>query len=319
MAFRNLRSSVPAKAAKTPAEETATAPAEAAQVTLRAPESDTTRKLHEIDLRRREIRAAADAADAALNAELAALLSDHTGERVVAVVSLSYPRMMSASGYANNGVPCLRGISAGFFGFGRIYIPQGRPRKIAALAANLFSGEKGLLAQLLDSCAAAVSKISFASIETAEEAPVESALQRDIETFWPDKATHKNCFKSPLRNVELFMSTVNLVDFSRQTTVGPQATLAVGELKRGAYSVVACLPQAFIAAGSSAQKLRALGLPLEACTVPFFLHTGVSEQHGIAYLLGFDVPCCVMTSKVLDRCNRQTVGCRLSSRSAKSR
>jgi len=145
-----------------------------------------------------------------------------------------------------------------------------------------------------------VSKISFASIETAEEAPVESALQRDIETFWPDKATHKNCFKSPLRNVELFMSTVNLVDFSRQTTVGPQATLAVGELKRGAYSVVACLPQAFIAAGSSAQKLRALGLPLEACTVPFFLHTGVSEQHGMAYLLGFDVPCCVMTSKVLD-------------------
>ena len=53
--------------------------------------------------------------------------------------------------------------------------------------------------------------------------------------------------------------------------------------------------------------------------MPFFLHTGVSEQHGIAYLLDFDVPCCVLTSKVLDlhdATDRQwAVACRLALRS----
>ena len=98
------------------------------------------------------------------------------------------------------------------------------------------------------------------------------------------------------------MSSNNLVDYSRQTlgVALPSAVVAVAELEKSSSHPCVGLPQAFIAAGSAAQHLRALGLPLGRCIVPLALNTGSLEQHGVAYLLDNDLPCFVFTSEVMD-------------------
>lgn len=200
-----------------------------------------------------------------------------------------------------------------------VYIPAGGARDIARRADELARGPPlpALEASILD----AATRVAARSICTFTEDTVEAAWRADLEVWWPNTAMHENLFKAAPAETPLFMASKNLVDYIRQVSNGcplMTAACAVGEIKRSSSVPLVALPQAFIAAGSSAQRLRALGLPLDRCVVPFVLHTGLLEQHGAAFLLKGNLPCCAFTSEVMDLLSplgrRRAVGFRLAMR-----
>lgn len=207
----------------------------------------------------------------------------------------------------------------GYISASCVYIPEGRARHIARRADEIARGpqQPALEASILDSA----TRVAARSMRTYVEDTVEAAWRADLEVWWPNTATHENIFKASPAATPLFMSSKNNVDYLRQVATGCSvmtAACAVGEIKRSSSAPLVGLPQAFITAGSSAQRLRALGLPLHLCVVPFVLHTGQFEQHGAAFLLKRNLPCCVFTSEVMDlltpRGRRRAIGFRLAMR-----
>ena len=95
------------------------------------------------------------------------------------------------------------------------------------------------------------------------------------------------------------------VDFLRKVMLGEgagreTAVVAVAELKNSHFSPLNGVPQALVAAFSAVVDLRAKGLPVAQCVVPFLSSNGLLEQHGAAYLLEPSLPCAAMTTSVLD-------------------
>lgn len=234
-----------------------------------------------------------------------------------------FPHTRSGSGFSIEGKRRFE-VPVGFFGASRIFVPAGRARDLALSADDAFKAcvDSTVYRDAMDSLAATSSTLAAAAIRTDLEDVVEAAFRKDIGVWWPRTPQHDNIFKEDLAGVQLFMPSSDPIDFSRQVSTSssaPQATLAVGELKRSSFVPLTGLPQALIAAGSAAQHLRALGLPLRECVVPFLLSTGLQEQHGAAYLLDGNLPCCVFTSEVMDLITgagiRRAVACRLAMRS----
>lgn len=247
------------------------------------------------------IRAKCDAVLAALDAEEAALRLKFSRPKQSAhsLLKVSFSSGKPGSSYALDGDAELD-EPFGYVGASCVYIPSGGARDIARLAGALFCGppDVALEASLF---AAAVS-FSGRGLRVFLEDAVDAAWREDVNVWWPPAVEHENVFKRNANGVSLFMSSNNLVDFTRQTlgVALPSAVVAVTELKKSSSHPCVGLPQAFIAAGSAAQHLRALGLPLGRCIVPLALNTGVLEQHGVAYLLDNDLPCFVFTSEVID-------------------
>jgi hypothetical protein len=268
----------------------------------------------EFELRLADIKTKAAAEEAALRLQFS------RPPRVADVlVHVPFPTNKPASAYAISGDAELD-EPFGYLGASRIYVPAGRSREIAHHADALALGpiEAVLEASLLE----AASRSSGRSIRPFAEDAVEAPWRVDLAVWWPNATTHENVFKRTPSATPLFMCSHDDVDFVREASKGcslPPAACAFGEIKRSSSAPLVALPQAAIAAGSCAQRLRALGLPLDRCVVPFLLHTGLLEQHGAAYLLEQDLPCCVLTSEVMDLLSpqgrRRTVAFRRAMRS----
>ena len=142
------------------------------------------------------------------------------------------------------------------------------------------------------------------SLVKVSEDRVQESWNADVRRWWPDiingamTSTNERPEKFPL---PLLIAKSSRVDYLRKLVFkGAPYVLAVAELKSTLYHPVDGVPQALVSAFSAAADLRAKGLPLGDCVVPFITHTGVLEQHGVAYLLEPCLPCAVLTSPVLD-------------------
>jgi len=146
------------------------------------------------------------------------------------------------------------------------------------------------------------------SLTRVAEVFVQNAWDEDVLRWWPS-VVRTGLSSSGVRPDEfplpLVLGKSCKVDFLRKVVLGGDgarrvAVVAVAELKNTFYSPLNGVPQALVAAFAAAADLRAQGLPVAQCVVPFLSSTGALEQHGAAYLLEPNLPCAALTTPVLD-------------------